>query len=68
MNRKEIIEGVKRKGSHGLILSPNLKKPDREKLEADKAVFFAGGGEIEQIASVDEFKNTKKASAVYSQN
>jgi len=68
MNRKETIEGVKRKGSHGLILSPNLKKPDREKLEADKTAFFADGGEIEQVASVDEFTSTKKASAVFSQD
>ena len=68
MNRKEIIEGVKRKGSHGLILSPNLKKPDREKLEADKAEFFAKGGEIDQLASVDEFASTKKAAVVFSQN
>lgn len=68
MNRKECIEGVKRKGSHGLIMSPNLSKPARDEIAAATAEFEASGGEVEQVASIDEFSNTRKAAAVFSQN
>jgi len=68
VNKEEITEGVKRKGSHGLILTPKLSKPARDKIAQQIAEFEAKGGKIEQIASVDEFTSTKKAAVVYSQN
>ena len=68
MNRKEIIEGVKRKGSHGLIMSPNLSKPARDEIAAATAKFEADGGKVEQVPSLDEFSNTRKAAVNYTQN
>lgn len=73
MNRKEILEsaeivdGAKRKGSHGKIRNIGLKKPAQDKIDQDIAVFLANNGEIEQCASHDEFSSTK-AAAVFSQN
>ena len=69
MNKEEIIEGVKRKGSHGLMISPNLSKPSRDEIAKATAEFLAKkGNDIEYVPSVDEFTSTKKAAAVFSQN
>jgi hypothetical protein len=63
MNRYEV--GAKRPLSHGVISNPELRQDDRDEIAKLTDEYLAKGNKIEQLDSVDELCETKRAAVNY---
>lgn len=53
MNKQEIIDGIKRKGSHGNIVNKETKAQESQDIEAQTKVFLKKN-KITEVSSYDE--------------